>query len=135
MLVLNGGCGIEAGSGLCTRTALSLPPVDVSDPLAPLTLAARLTAGAKPVAGATVAFSVDLRSPALPNDDGGGIFVGKATSDADGVARYVREEGVDGLVLVPGDTLTGYEAGFTLLSKIGGVQYCRSHASGALTFR
>ena len=130
---IGGACGIEPGSGQCRETTLLADPVTVTDPLAPLTLTATLTSEGKPVAGADISFAtLTTGTPNLPAGARGGRHIGKATTGDNGVARYVREEGIDGLLL-PGEQLTGYQAGFTPLRKIDGVQYCKARDDAPMT--
>lgn len=119
------GCGLEPGSGDCRVTELEVEPITVTDPLAPLALTATLTADGEPVAGAEVDFSTIVEgAPNMPEGETGGGHVGTATTNADGVAEYVREEGIDGLFL-PGESFVGYRADFTPLTPVDDERYCR----------
>ena len=110
--VAGGACGIEPGSGQCRETTLLADPVTVTDPLAPLTLTATLTSDGEPVAGADISFAtLTAGTPNLPAGARGGRHIAKATTGDDAVARYVRAEGIDGLLL-PGEQLTAYQADF-----------------------
>ena len=130
---VGGACGIEPGSGQCRETTLLPEPVTVTNPLAPLTLTATLTAEGDPVAGADISFAtLTTGTPNLPAGARGGRHIGKATTGDDGMARYVRAEGIDGLLL-PGEQLTGYQAHFTPLRKIDGVQYCKARGDAPVT--
>ena len=53
--LLTGGCGI-LDRKVCTDTDLSLPPIHVTDPKAPVLLTATLTAGDQPLVGGSVSF-------------------------------------------------------------------------------
>src|SRR5688500_16641241 len=119
-------CGLEPGSGQCREAALAADPVTITDPLAPLTITATLTADGEPIAGAEVDFAtLTTGLPNVPEGQRGGHHFGEATTDADGVARFVRDEGIDGLLL-PEEELTGFQATFTPLEQIDEVQYCRA---------
>lgn len=117
------GCG-----DTCTKTALHVRPVDVSDPHAPLTISARLTRDGKPFDGVEVKLAVNLLGANNAHADA--LF--RARTDADGVATVTREEGVAGLS-VPNQQVTGYAAYYQPLNKVNGTQYCWSGASAPLT--
>lgn len=127
-----GGCGINPGSGQCTETTLTAPPITVTDPLAPLTVMATLTAKGKPVAGGDVDFFVIVVSATGARGLGSGGGLGHTPTGPDGVARIVRKGGIDGLVFGT-DRLTGYGADFIPLNKINGVQYCKTRVESPVT--
>lgn len=125
-------CGLEPGSGLCTETSLFTPPIRVVAPLAPLTFTATLTADQKPITGAELIFFVRRVSQGQTGTRDVTFSVGSSTTGADGVARYIRKGGIDGLMGGNG-RLTGYEVAFRPVAKVGGVQYCRAASRGELT--
>jgi len=127
--LLTGGCGI-LDRKVCTDTDLSLPPIHVTDPKAPVLLTATLTAGDQPLVGGSVSFFIRTVAPARPGPESG-FRTGSATSGSDGVARYSRTAGLTDVLLV-GDRVTGYEAEFLPLTKISGVNYCGAKARGEL---
>lgn len=123
------GCGTEPGSGSCTETAIAVEAVRVTDPVAPLTLTATMTAGGKPVEGAELAYFIAVGKT---GEKAVGRRVGESTTGVDGVARYRRQAGADGLAFSD-ERVDGYSVEFNPINKIGGVQYCRARADGALT--
>ncbi|MGH9184494.1 MAG: hypothetical protein ACRD0U_01545 [Acidimicrobiales bacterium] len=125
-----GGCGLESGSDSCTDVTLEAEPVTVNDPFEPLALTARMTANGKPLAGAELNFFIEPETPSGEKGVGGGT--GRATTDAEGVARFVREGGIDGLVFGE-DRLTEYVVQFSSPSRIGGTQYCQAETTGPVT--
>ncbi len=127
------GCGLEPGSGQCREAAIDADPITITDPLAPLTITARLTYEGEPIADAEISIAtLTTGTPNLPEGARGGRHIGDAITDADGVARFVREEGIDGLLL-PEEELTGFQATFTPLEKIDDVQYCRARTDISVT--
>ena len=125
-------CGLEPGSGLCTETSLFTPPIRVVAPLAPLTFTATLTADDKPIAGAELIFFVRQVSQGQSGTSEVARSVGSGKTGPDGVARYTRKGGVDGLI-GPTERLAGYVVEFRPVAKVGGVQYCRGASHGELT--
>ena len=123
------GCGAISSAG-CSDTDLSLPPVQVTDPAAPLLLTATLTAGDKPVAAAKVSFFIRTVDPARPGPEGG-FLTGSGTTDNDGVVRYSRKGGLTDVNLMK-ERATAYEAEFTPLTRIAGVNYCGAKGRGEL---
>ncbi|MEO3743858.1 hypothetical protein [Plantactinospora sp. B5E13] len=123
------GCGIEPGSPSCTVTTIEVRDVVVTDPLVSLTLAATMTADGRPVRGAELAFFVAV---GRPGEQSTGLRVGEATTGDDGVARYVRRDGVDGLGFAD-ERADGYSVEFNPIRKLDGVQYCRSRSDARLT--
>ncbi len=131
-LVLGPGCSLEPGSGDCREVEIEAEPVTVADPLAPLELTATLTADGEAVAGAEIAFAtITEGTPNVPEGETGGRHVGEAETGADGVARFERPEGIDGLLL-PEERLVGYRADFTPLEELDGVQYCRARTDATV---
>lgn len=122
------GCGIEPGSGACVVTTLSVQDVQVTDPLAPLSLTAAITASG-PVQGAELTFFI---ATGQPGEKTVGKRVGEATTGGDGVACYVRGNGVDGLAFSD-ERIDRYSVEYNPLNTIGNVQYCRSRADARLT--
>ena len=119
-----------ADSGRCVPTALAPAPATVTGKYAPLTLSAKLTAGAGPVSGAPVNFYVTVHSPT--EKPRAGFVVGNATTGGDGTAMFVRPQGTDGLTL--GDEKpASFEVQFNPSTKIGGVQYCQTRADAPIT--
>jgi hypothetical protein len=126
-------CGIEPGSGQCRATTLTAAPATMSSPLDRLALSATLVAGGRPVAGGEVRFYiVTVKGPGVAPGTPGGRSVGSARTGADGVARFDRRQGIDGLV-DPGERVTGYEAEFVAFDKIEGVNYCRAETEAPIT--
>jgi hypothetical protein len=123
------GCGTEPGSGSCTVTTISISDVRVTNPLTPLTLTATMTADGRPVRGAELAFFIAV---GRTGERTVGQLVGEATSSDDGVARYVREDGVDGLAFSD-ERVDRYSVEYQPINKIGDVQYCRARADARLT--
>lgn len=127
------GCGLEPGSGQCKEAVLAGDPVTITDPLAPLMITATLTADGEPIVGVEVDFAtITTGLPNVPEGQRGGHHIGEATTDAGGVARFVRDEGIDGLLL-PGEELVGFKADFTSLEKVDDVQYCRTRTDISVT--
>lgn len=56
------GSACALGSGQCTKTTITAPPIRVSDRLAPLTFTATLLAKDRPVVGADLIFLVHVVS-------------------------------------------------------------------------
>ncbi|SCF16844.1 hypothetical protein GA0074695_3942 [Micromonospora viridifaciens] len=123
------GCGTEPGSRSCTVTTISIQDVRVTDPLAPLTLTATVTANGRPLPGADLAYFIAV---GRPGERTVGHVVGQATTDDDGVARYVRKHGVDGLAFSD-ERIDRYSVEYSPLNKIDNVQYCRARADARLT--
>jgi hypothetical protein len=123
------GCGSEPGSRSCTVTTISVQDVPVTDPLAPLTLTATVTAGGRPLRGAELAYFIAVGRTGEPTV---GRVVGKATTGDDGVARYVRKHGVDGLTFSD-ERIDRYSVEFNPINKINNVQYCRARGDARLT--
>ncbi|MEU2613122.1 hypothetical protein ABZ570_16300 [Micromonospora sp. NPDC007271] len=130
-LVVSGlaGCGSEPGSRSCTVMAISIPDVRVTDPLAPLTLTATVTANGRPLAGAELAYFIAV---GRQGEQTVGRVVGQARTGDDGVARYVRQHGVDGLTFSD-ERIDRYSVEYSPINKIGNVQYCRARADARLT--
>jgi hypothetical protein len=113
----------------CAETRLQVEPLHVADRSAPVTFTARLTADGKPVAGARIHFSARIGAPGEKL----GEHIGDGGTDADGVARLVRRDGVDGLLL-PGKRVVGYSAQFATIGEVGGREdYCWTDASAPIT--
>ncbi|MEQ4725424.1 hypothetical protein [Nonomuraea sp. B19D2] len=125
VLVAATGCSWIRG---CAETRLQVEPLHISDRSAPVTFAARLTADGEPVARARVHFFARIGAPGEKL----GEQIGDGTTDADGVARLVRRDGVAGLVL-PGKRAVGYSAEFATVGEVGGRDYCWTEASAPIT--
>lgn len=115
----------EGKSGTnCVKTELTPQNVVVQDPLQPLKLRATLLADGKPLAGGKVTFGT---RGTMTHQSGrtfdSGRHIGEATTNSEGVAEFVRKEGLDGLTL-SNETLTGYSVSFTPLTPINDVHYC-----------
>jgi len=123
------GCGTEPGSRSRTVTTLSIQDVRVTDPLAPLTLTATMTAGGRAIRGAELAFFIAV---GRTGEQTVGRRVGEAATGDDGVARYVREDGVDGLAFSD-ERVDRYSVEYNPINKIDDVRYCRSRADARLT--
>lgn len=126
------GRGVIKNDGICVETELILQDVVVQDPLKPLILTAQLLADGKPLVGGEVNFgtkTIQAFSPDRTFD--GGRHIGEATTNSEGVAEFIRPEGLDGLTL-PNETLTGYNANFKPLTPINEVQYCHSRSEAGL---
>jgi hypothetical protein len=124
-MVAAAGCSWIRG---CAETRLQVEPLQGSDRSAPVTLTARLTADGKPVAGARIHFHALTGAPGEKL----GEHIGDGGTDADGVARLVRRDGLDGLLL-PGKRVVGYSAQFATIGKVGGRDYCWTDASAPIT--
>lgn len=129
MLAAATGCGLEPGSGSCTETQLELVDVSAATETTPLTLEGRLTADGGPLAGATVSFFVVRRGP---DGDVLGVSVGSAGTGADGWAALTVPGGSRDLPAFSDQQVESYTARFSQLSKIDGVQYCRTSAEAEL---
>ncbi|MEV0158025.1 hypothetical protein AB0H57_30585 [Micromonospora sp. NPDC050686] len=61
-----------------------------------------------------------------------GRLVGEARTGDDGVARYVRKHGVDGLTFSD-ERIDRYSVEYSPINKINNVQYCRARGDARLT--
>jgi hypothetical protein len=112
----------------CTETTLTVEPIVVEDPDAPVTLSARLVDEAdQPVTGLRVKFFVQKEG----GGQASGVVAGVADTDADGVADLTRETGIYGGVL-PEAVVDGYSATFSVLGEIDGTTYCESEGEAPI---
>lgn len=58
--------------------------------------------------------------------------IGKATTGLDGVARYPRKAGTDGIVRTT-ERVPNYVVQYRSFAKVDGVQYCSSKTSAPFT--
>lgn len=130
MILAAAGCGLEPGSDLCTEPQLELVDVTTTEATEPLTLAGRLTVAGTPLVGGEVSYFVVRQDP---DGDVLGVRVGSAHTDADGWARLTFAGGSRDLPAFKDQEVVGYTARFVSLTKIDGVQYCRTQAEADLT--
>jgi hypothetical protein len=131
-LVVSAGCGTLTGGKICTDTDLTTPPIHFFGSREPLTFTATLTSDGTPVAGADVIFFVYRLAASQAASSEVGFNIGSGTTDAGGLARYTQKGGIEGLVH-SNDRLTGYEAQYRPVAKVGGIQYCGARSRGELT--
>lgn len=113
----------------CTEVVLVASPVTVNDPHAPVTFTATMTADGRPVAGAELIYFIEPETPSGEQGVGGGT--GKAKTDTNGIARFVRDAGIDGLAF-GNDRLTEYIVQYSSPARIGGIHYCQADTTASI---
>jgi hypothetical protein len=113
---------VDSASG-CTTVAVHVNDIAVPDRHTPLTLEAQLTAGGRPIRGASVGFStVQSGEP--------GRHIGSADTNDEGIADLTAQP-IGDLERLPGERVLGYRAVFNPWNRIGGVAYCGTKSQPA----
>ena len=124
-VTLVAGTTSGCGNG-CADSSLDTPSARFDDDGA-LVFEVRLTSDGDPVEGATIGFYSLTRG----EQGEGGHNIGSAETDEDGVARLVREQGLQDMA-VPGQEVTGYQAAYAGLSTDDGDSYCEAREDGTV---